>query len=75
MSGAPSDERSGLSFVLVTVRPLSVNMGAETRIVEPEGTAVARERPINTFPRLRTRDATIETVGNSAFYWVRPEAV
>jgi hypothetical protein len=26
MSGAPSDERSGLSFVLVIVRPLSVNI-------------------------------------------------
>jgi hypothetical protein len=26
MSGAPSDERSGLSFVIVIVRPLSVNI-------------------------------------------------
>jgi hypothetical protein len=31
-----------------------------TGIVEPEEAAVARERPINTFPRQRRRDAKIE---------------
>jgi hypothetical protein len=35
-------------------------MTAETRRVEREGTAISRERPVNTFLRQRTRDATIE---------------
>jgi hypothetical protein len=35
-------------------------MRAETELEETEGAVVARERPIDTFPRQRTRDATIE---------------
>jgi hypothetical protein len=49
-------------------------MRDETRIVEPEGTAVVRERSTDAFPRQRTRGATIN-FGNDVFYWVRPEAI
>jgi hypothetical protein len=35
-------------------------MWAETRLVNLEGAAVARERPIYTFPRQQTHDATTE---------------
>jgi hypothetical protein len=42
-------------------------MTAETRIVEPKGTAVVRERRINAFLRQRTRDATIEEFLETVF--------
>jgi hypothetical protein len=36
-------------------------------MVEPEETAVARERPIYTFPRQQTRDATTEELLKGGF--------
>jgi hypothetical protein len=42
-------------------------MRAETRIVETEGTAVAKERPINAFARQRMFDTTIEELLETAF--------
>jgi hypothetical protein len=39
----------------------------KTGIVEPEETAIARERPINMFPRQRTLDATIEELLETVF--------
>jgi hypothetical protein len=35
------------------------DMMAETRILDPEGTAYDRERPINAFPRRQIRGAAI----------------
>jgi hypothetical protein len=42
-------------------------MAAETRIVEPEGKAVAREWPVNTFPR-QSKHATTVTVTQATIY-------
>jgi hypothetical protein len=50
-------------------------MKAETRIVEPEETAVARKRQINKFPWQDLVTLQYRTAGNGVFYWVRPEAV
>jgi hypothetical protein len=42
-------------------------MRADTRIVQPEGAAIAMERPINAFPRQRTLDATVEELLETVF--------
>jgi hypothetical protein len=42
-------------------------MMAETRIVEPEGTAISRERQINAFLRQRICDTTVEELLEMVF--------
>jgi hypothetical protein len=43
------------------------DMRAETRIVEPKATAVAKERPINAFPPQRRRHEALEELLGTVF--------